>query len=105
MLILPEEDAVVNNAILFALLEKAQSMGTLRLKRTSSEKHQQLHQHLAGDQEDTPHGQIQALDPTTESNKTCSIIIYDNIMKSFSFDKRSAYKILQLILTDLPKKY
>lgn len=104
MLTLPEEDAVVNNAILFALLEKAQSMGTLRLKRTSSEKHQQLHQHLAGDQEDTPHGQIQALDPTTESNKTCSIIIYDNIMKSFSFDKRSAHKNITAYINRFTQK-
>jgi hypothetical protein len=80
MQILPEGDAVVNNAILFALLGKAQSMGTLRLRRTFSEKHQLLHQHLEEDQEDTPLGQIQALDPTTESNKTCSIITNNNIM-------------------------
>jgi hypothetical protein len=88
---LPEGDAVVNNAILFALSGKAQSMGTLRLKRTFSEKHQQLRQHLEEDQEDTPLGQIQAPDPTTESNKTCSIINFDSIMTKFSLNKNQTY--------------
>ena len=48
---------------------KAQSMETQQLRRTFSEKHQQPHQHLEEDQEDTPHDQTQAQDPTTESHE------------------------------------
>lgn len=44
-------------------------METQQLRRTFSEKHQRPHQHLEEDQEDTPHDQIQAQDPTTESHE------------------------------------
>lgn len=65
--ILPEGDVAVNNAILFGLEVKAQSMETQQLRRTFSEKHQRPHQHLEEDQVDTLHDQTQALDPTTVS--------------------------------------
>jgi hypothetical protein len=65
---LPEGDVVINNAILFGLEVKAQSMETPRLRRTFSEKHQQPHQRLEEDQEDTPHDQTQAPDLTTVSH-------------------------------------
>lgn len=62
----PEEDVSVNNAVWFELEEKAQSMETqCMLKMTFSEKHQQQPQHSEEGQEDKPHDQIQALDPTT----------------------------------------
>jgi len=67
--ILPEVDVVISNAILFGLEVKAQSMETQQLRRTFSEKHQRPHQHLEEDQEDTPHDQTQAQDPTTESHE------------------------------------
>jgi hypothetical protein len=70
--ILPEGDAVVNYAVLFGLEVKAQSKETLQLRMTISEKHQRPHQHLEEDQEDTPHVQIQAPDPTAESYGTCT---------------------------------
>lgn len=54
---------------MFGLEVKAQSMETQQSRKTFSEKHQRPHQHLEGDQVDTPHDQIQAQDPTTESHE------------------------------------
>lgn len=70
IILIPEEDDEVNNAVLFEPEVKSQNKGTLcKLKMTFSGRHQRLSQHLEEVQEDKPHDQIQAQGPTKETKK------------------------------------